>query len=96
MFDLRRCSFCIRSVQLKSTFLFKNYRDFSNFPLHTRSLKSKEMIAVEREKQRIVFTSHNKMQKAANFFPRGGRGGGSVVHRKVYYKYPDGEFAKIV
>jgi hypothetical protein len=69
VFDLRRYSFCIRSVQLKSTFLFKNYRDYSNFPPHASSLKSEEMIAVEPEKQRIVFTSQNKMQEAAYFFP---------------------------
>ena len=69
MFDLRRCSFCICSVHLKSPFLFKNYRDYSDTPPHTRTLKSKEMIAVEPEKQRIVFTAQNKMQEAANFFP---------------------------
>lgn len=81
MFDLRRYSFCIRSVQRESTFLFKNYRDYSNFHPHTRSLKSKEIIAVELEKQRIVFTPQNKMQEAANFFPVGE--GGHIASQSV-------------
>jgi hypothetical protein len=78
VFDLRRYSFCICSVHLKSPFLFKNDRDCSNVPPHTRSLKSKEMIAVEPEKQRIIFTSQNKMQESANFFSSGGRMGVGV------------------
>jgi hypothetical protein len=50
----------------------KSYKGYSNFPPHIRSLKSKEMMAVEPEQQRIVFTSQKKMQEAANFSPMGG------------------------
>jgi hypothetical protein len=53
--------------------LFKNCRDFSNFPPHARSLKSKEMIAVEPEKQRIVFTSEQNA-RSGGFFFQGGKG----------------------
>jgi len=77
VFDLRHYSFYIRSVHLKSPFLFKNDKDYSNVPPHTRSLKSKEMIAVEPEKQRIIFTSQNKMQELANFFFQWVEGGGA-------------------